>query len=194
MSTLTRNWIALSRRFHPPTNSGVSISPSIMEVPPSYRVIVLLFSTLEVNSSSWPPVSNPLFLTRRCAHTNIPITRADAFETYISQIGAICDSSPGFCFIAPDKYDSLQSLFFGIGDSSFELTANAQIWPRALNSQIGGTNDHIYLAIQSLPTSSGEGPDCVLGRTFLERFYTIYDTTNNRVGVANTQFTTATTN
>jgi cathepsin E len=122
------------------------------------------------------------------------MTRADAFASYILVIGAIFDTSTGFYMITLAQYNSLQSLFFIIGGSTFELNANAQIWPRSLNSQIGGTNDRIYLAIHSLPNPSGQGLDCVLGLAFLKRFYTVFDDTNNRVGVANTLSTTATTN
>ena len=122
------------------------------------------------------------------------MTRADAFAIYISAIGAIFDPSTGFYIITLAQYNSLQSLSFEIGGSTFQLTANAQIWPRSLNSQIGGTANGIYLAFQSLPTPSGQGPDCVMGLAFLKRFYTVYDATNNLVGIANTQFTMATTN
>jgi hypothetical protein len=47
----------------------------------------------------------------------------------------------GSLYITPAQYETLQPLFFDIGDSSFELTPNAQIWPRALNSAMGGQND-----------------------------------------------------
>jgi hypothetical protein len=72
---------------------------------------------------------------------------------------------------------------------SFELTANAQIWPRALNTMIGGRADYIYLVVNDIGTVSGQGFDFVNGYTFLERFYSVYDTGNSRVGFATTPFT-----
>lgn len=36
--------------------------------------------------------------------------------------------------------------------------------------------------------------DFIIGYTFLERFYSVYDTTNKRVGLAATSFTKATSN
>ena len=78
--------------------------------------------------------------------------------------------------------------------TTFELTPNAQIWPRSLNSKIGGTAGSIYLIVSDLRTNSGQGLDFINGQTFLERFYSVYDTSNNRVGLATTPFTDATTN
>jgi hypothetical protein len=41
---------------------------------------------------------------------------------------------------------------------------------------------------------SGTGLDFIDGYTFLERFYTVFDTTNSQFGIAPTEFTDATTN
>jgi len=59
---------------------------------------------------------------------------------------------------------------------------------------IGGSSSNIYLIVNNIGTPSGSGLDFINGYTFLERFYSVFDTTNNRVGFATTQFTTATTN
>lgn len=78
--------------------------------------------------------------------------------------------------------------------ATFEFTANAQIWPRSLNSAIGGTADNIYLIVGDLGSDSGKGLDFINGQTWLERFYSVYDTDGGRVGIATTSFTDATTN
>jgi cathepsin E len=78
------------------------------------------------------------------------------------------------------RFNNLQSLVFTAGGTS--LSANAQIWPRSLNSLIGGTSGSIY------------DIDFINGYTFLERFYSVFDTTTGSVGFATTPFTTATTN
>jgi cathepsin E len=75
-----------------------------------------------------------------------------------------------------------------------EFTANAQLWPRALNTAIGGNTNNIYLIVGSIGTPSGEGFDFVDGMVFLERFYSVFDSANGSVGFASTPFTTATTN
>ena len=43
----------------------------------------------------------------------------------------------------------------------FELTPNAQLWPRSLNEDIGGSADGIYLIVGDLGSNSGEGLDFI---------------------------------
>ena len=52
----------------------------------------------------------------------------------------------------------------------------------------------MYLIVGSIGTPTGEGLDFINGLTFLERFYSVFDSANSRVGFATTPFTTATTN
>ena len=85
-------------------------------------------------------------------------------------------------------------LLFSHLQTTFELTPDAQIWPRALNTQVGGTAGNIYLIVSDLGTPSGQGLDFINGMAFLERFYAVYDTANKRVGLATTPFTYATFN
>jgi cathepsin E len=118
----------------------------------------------------------------------------DAFQIYQKATGGVPDRATGLLSITPDQFSNLKSFFISIGGTTFELTANAQIFPRALNTHIGGTAGSIYLIIADIGTSSGAGLDFILGKPFMERFYTVFDTGNQRVGVATTPFTDATTN
>jgi hypothetical protein len=63
-----------------------------------------------------------------------------------------------------------------------------------LNTYIGGSSSSNYLIVNNLGSPSGEGLDFINGYTFLERFYSVFDTTGGRVGFATTAYTTATTN
>jgi hypothetical protein len=119
---------------------------------------------------------------------------ADAFNRYKSATGAVLDSATGLLKITSTQYNNLQPLVFTAGGTSFQLTPNAQIWPRSLNSLIGGTSGNIYLVVNDIGSPSGSGLDFINGYTFLERFYSVFDTTNGNVGLATTPFTTATTN
>lgn len=88
-------------------------------------------------------------------------------------------------------WNNISSFFHQV---PFELIPNAQIWPRQLNTDIGGTAGSIYLIVGDLGTPSGVGMDFFLGQAYLERFYSVFDTTNSRVGLAKTRYTYATTN
>ncbi|KAG2147737.1 acid protease [Suillus bovinus] len=126
--------------------------------------------------------------------TTLILIASDAFDRYQSATGGTLDEETGLLKISSDQYEQLSSLYFTIGGVTYELTPNAQIWPRSLNSAIGGTTDDIYLIVSSTGSSSGSGLDFMNGYCFLERFYSVYDTTNSRVGFATTEYTFATTN
>ena len=72
--------------------------------------------------------------------TTLLLIATDAFDAYTAATGAALDSTTGLLSISPENYANLQSLFFHVGDSTFEFTKNAQTWPRALNAAIGGTS------------------------------------------------------
>jgi len=126
--------------------------------------------------------------------TTLTLIASNAFTAYQKATGAVADETTGLLRLTAAKFASLQSLFFVIGGTTFEFTANAQIWPRALNTEIGGVAGDIYLIVGSIGTPSGEGLDFINGMTWLERFYAVFDTTNSRVGIATTPNTDSTSN
>lgn len=82
------------------------------------------------------------------------------------------DSTTGLLTLTESQFNKLQSLIFNIGGVQYELTANAQIWPRSLNSQLGGKEGQIYLVVSDLGSDSGSGLDFIsafLFFTFLGR-------------------------
>ena len=135
----------------------------------------------------------------------------DALHRYQNATGATVDKTTKFLTISPSDYAALKPLSFNINgvcyrlpfpyhiadidiQKIFDLTPNAQTWPRPLNTAIGGKAAAIYLIIGDLGQPSGKGFDFTNGYAFLERYYTVYDTANKRVGFAPTPFTYATTN
>ncbi|KAI0752479.1 acid protease [Daedaleopsis nitida] len=126
--------------------------------------------------------------------TTLLLLATDALTTYQDMTGAVFDNNVGLLRLTPEQFSSLESLFFHIGDTTFEFTPNAQIWPRALNTAIGGSPDFVYLIVNDLGMPSGSGFDFVDGMTFLERFYYVFDVANSQVGFATTEFTFATSN
>ncbi|KAI0354862.1 acid protease [Trametes cingulata] len=126
--------------------------------------------------------------------TTLLLLATDAFQAYQRATGATMDNATGLLTLTEQQFANLQSLFFTIGGTTFEFTPNAQIWPRALNSTIGGEEGKIYLVAADLGSPSGQGLDFINGFAFLQRFYSVYDTGNSQVGLATTPFTTAETN
>ncbi|KAF9562690.1 hypothetical protein EC968_005172 [Mortierella alpina] len=118
-----------------------------------------------------------------------------AFEQFQRATGAVPDAVTGLLTLTENQFDQLQPLYVHINKVAFKLTPNALIWPRFLNTKIGGAADKIYLIVQDAGSAGGDsGLDFVLGQVFMERFYTVFDTANRRVGFATTRFTDATTN
>ncbi|KAH9885224.1 acid protease [Cubamyces lactineus] len=126
--------------------------------------------------------------------TTLTLIATDALQRYQRATGAVADRATGLLRLTTAQFENLQSLFFTINGVKFELTPNAQIWPRALNTEIGGNANSVYLIVGDIGTRTGAGLDFINGLTFLERFYAVFDSANSRVGFATTQFTTATTN
>ncbi|KAG2114237.1 aspartic peptidase domain-containing protein [Suillus discolor] len=119
---------------------------------------------------------------------------SDAYRMYMSATGGNPDPDTGLLLISSTQYNALENLNFHIGSETYTLTPNAQIWPRSLNTYIDGSINAIYLIVNDIGTPSGEGFDFINGYTFLERFYSVFDTTRSRIGFAQTQYTNATTN
>ncbi|KAJ7509621.1 aspartic peptidase A1 [Mycena galericulata] len=121
--------------------------------------------------------------------TTLILLATDAFNQYQQATGGVLDSTTGLT-ITSDQFAALSNLDF----NTYTLTPNAQIWPRSLNSDIGGTAGNICLVVADIGSPSGSGLDFIDGYAFLERFYSVFDTGNQQVGFATTPFTTATTN
>ncbi|KAJ3991904.1 family A1 protease [Lentinula boryana] len=123
--------------------------------------------------------------------TTLLYLEENGFDKYIKATGGTFDDETGLYKITTAQYNALENLVFTIGGTEFSLTPNAQIWPRSLNTDIGGSASSIYLVVANLGKTCGEeaGFDFIDGYAFLERFYSVFDTTNNRVGFATTSFT-----
>lgn len=98
--------------------------------------------------------------------TTLLLLASDAFQAYEKATGGKLDNTTGLLTITEQQFNNLQSLFFHIGGTTFELTANAQIWPRSLNSTIGGEEGKIYLVTADMGSLSGQGLDFIDGFAF----------------------------
>ena len=77
------------------------------------------------------------------------------------------DSTTGLLKITSSQYSSLKTLSFKVGGNSYDLLPDAQIWPRSLNTVIGGSPSSIYLVVGDIGSRSGSGLDFINGYTFL---------------------------
>ncbi|KAG2064108.1 aspartic peptidase A1 [Suillus decipiens] len=126
---------------------------------------------------------------------NLIALATEAFQLYQAATGAQSDPMTGLLVITANQYTVMQNLNFHIDGRTFALTPNAQIWPRVLNYRIGGQYGSIYLVVRDIGTQVGQGDyDIINSYVFMQRFYTVFDTANSRVGFAQTQFTAANTN
>ncbi|KAL1745801.1 aspartic peptidase domain-containing protein [Schizophyllum fasciatum] len=126
--------------------------------------------------------------------TTLLMIATDAFEAYKKDTGAKMDEVTGLLTVTEEQFKHLKSLFFKIGGTTFEFTPNAQKWPSVLGKMMGGKEGQIYLIIADMGTPSGKGLDFINGFGWLQRYYSVYDTTNGRVGIANTKYTKAESN
>ncbi|KLO14788.1 acid protease [Schizopora paradoxa] len=122
--------------------------------------------------------------------TTLLLLATEAFDAYQKATGATLDNTTGLLTLPASDFEKLQDLNFSIGGTTFTLTPDAQVWPVALNEELGGEAGKIYLVTSDLGSSIGQGLDFIDGFVFLQRFYSVFDTTNAQVGLANTEFTT----
>lgn len=112
------------------------------------------------------------------------------YQTYQDSIpGAYYDENFGMIVIPPASVPLLQPFTFYIGRSAFTLDATAQLLPTDQNAAWGGASGVQYGYIGPIGADSGTGLDFIIGQKFMERFYAVFDTANERVGFAYTDHT-----
>ncbi|KAI5836292.1 acid protease [Schizophyllum commune Tattone D] len=126
--------------------------------------------------------------------TTLLMIATDAFDAYKKATGAKVDEATGLLTVTTEQFKKMKSLYFKIGETTFEFTPNAQKWPAMLGKMMGGKEGQIYLILADMGAPSGQGLDFIDGFGWLQRFYSVYDTTNGRVGIANTKYTKAESN
>jgi hypothetical protein len=83
--------------------------------------------------------------------TTLVYIATDAYTKYVAATGAVLDSSAGLLAITEEQYEALEPLVFDLGAAgTHSLSPNAQIWPRALNEEIGGNSSAIYLVVNDV--------------------------------------------
>ncbi|KAJ7673515.1 aspartic peptidase domain-containing protein [Mycena rosella] len=138
--------------------------------------------------------------------TTLVMLPTSVLNAYKEATGAVEDPSTQLLTVTEDQYSNMQSMMFKIGvppaiahhdaiQNEYELTKNAQIWPRSMNDSLGVPSNKFCLIFADMGNVNvGDGLCFINGFTFLQRFYSVYDVSNSQVGFATTQYTQATTN
>ncbi|KAG0052558.1 hypothetical protein BGZ83_002436 [Gryganskiella cystojenkinii] len=97
--------------------------------------------------------------------------------------GAKLDNNSGLYTIPSAQVSKLQNITFTIGGVAFTLTPAQYTVPQNQVAYLGGQAGTTYTWIGSLGDNNA-GLAFILGQKFLENYYSVYDTTNKRVGLA----------
>ncbi|KAF9369564.1 hypothetical protein CPB97_003490 [Podila verticillata] len=97
--------------------------------------------------------------------------------------GAKLDNNSGLYTIPSSQVSKLQKITFTIGGKAFTLSPAQYTVPQNQDTNLGGKTNTTYTWIGSLGNNQ-PGLAFILGQKFLEHYYSIFDTTNKRVGLA----------
>lgn len=101
-----------------------------------------------------------------------------AYNNFLSASGGRTDSNSGLASYTTKPTSNFVITF---GSTSFSLTPSQYLVPTAQYSAFGLASGKYYAWIND----GGSGSvSCIIGQKFLENYYSVYDTTNSRVGFA----------
>ncbi|KAI1026557.1 hypothetical protein LB503_013348 [Fusarium chuoi] len=101
-----------------------------------------------------------------------------AYNKFLSAAGGSTDSSTGLA-----AFTKKPTANFGIkfGSTTYTLTPAQYLIPTAQYSNFGLTSGKYYSWISD---GGSSGVNIIIGQKFLENYYSVYDTTNSRIGFA----------
>ncbi|KAL6900054.1 aspartic peptidase domain-containing protein [Trichoderma evansii] len=101
-----------------------------------------------------------------------------AYNKFLSATGGSTDSSSGL-----SVFSSKPTANFGIkfGSTTFTLTPAQYLVPTSQYSEFGLSSGSYYSFIND---GGSSGVDTIIGQKFLENYYSVFDTTNSRIGFA----------
>ncbi|KAF7981782.1 hypothetical protein HWV62_31865 [Athelia sp. TMB] len=103
---------------------------------------------------------------------------SSAYSKFLSASGGKTDSSTG---LAKFTTKPTGTFSFTIGGTTFPLTPAQYLIPTAQYSNFGISGSGYYSWIND---GGSSGVDFIIGQKFLENYYSVFDTTNSRIGFA----------
>jgi len=103
---------------------------------------------------------------------------SSAYSKFLSASGGKTDSNTG---LASWTTAPTGTVTFNIGGAALTLTPSQYLFPTAQYSAWGLPTGKYYSYISN---GGSSGVDFIIGQTFLESYYSVFDTTNKRVGFA----------
>lgn len=95
--------------------------------------------------------------------TTLLYLASDAFKAYQKSTGAELHENTGLLKLSTEQFKQLGSLYFFIGGQTYVMVPDAQIWPKELNTTIGGDANAIFLVAADNGTENGSGLDFING-------------------------------
>ncbi|KAF8933706.1 family A1 protease [Dissophora ornata] len=115
--------------------------------------------------------------------TTLILLQQDILNKVFSEVsGAVLDNSSGLYTVPHGQLKKLKDVTFTIGGKPFTLTPQQYIVPQNQYKVWGLSGSVHYTYFSTLGFDSSL--DAIIGQKFLENFYSVFDTTNNRVGLA----------
>ncbi|KAF8978165.1 hypothetical protein BGZ46_006762 [Entomortierella lignicola] len=96
-------------------------------------------------------------------------------------VGGYQDQNSGLYVIPKGKLSDLKDVTFNLNGKPFSLSPQQYLIPNNQFEHFGLTKGIHYTYFAPMGLS---GIDAIIGMKFLENYYSVYDTTNNRVGLA----------
>lgn len=101
-----------------------------------------------------------------------------AYNNFLSATGGTTDSNSGLA-----SFNTAPTANFGIkfGSKTYTLTPSQYLVPQAQYANFGLSSGKYYAWINN---GGSSGVNTIVGQKFLEQYYSVFDTTNSRIGFA----------
>ncbi|KAG8735809.1 hypothetical protein FRC10_010147 [Ceratobasidium sp. 414] len=109
-----------------------------------FLIDIYIFHSTETRLFKRPPLVFSL-------GTTLVYITPKAFKVYSDSLpGSKLDDATHLLEIPKESVSKMKSLFFNINGVPYEFTPNAQLWPRSLNTALGGKADSYYSVVSAV--------------------------------------------